>query len=294
MPRRNLCHAIHIGTVQSLRREPPYIYHYDFFDRQHLPQSANWHKSLEFLLCTVGSGTVLCNGRVLPFEPGDLIVINSNYAHCVSTASKIEYHCLIAKSDFLSQIGFSPETVYFREQIRDPEISDEYLSAVRAFQTDDSCRLALTTAALCGFMVALDRKYRIREEQNDDTGIRKKIQSAVQYIQARYTTPLSVEEIAGAVGLSPSHYSREFRRYTGRTTVEYVNILRCQLATTYLSDGYSVSDTAQLCGFENRSYFSKVYKTYCSRSPSEVFQQKPEGSDRCKIPPQRSGVHKFK
>ena len=39
-------------------------------------------------------------------------------------------------------------------------------------------------------------------------------------------------------------------------------------AIDYLSDGFTVTETASLCGFENLSFFTKVFKRYTGNNPS--------------------------
>ena len=61
---------------------------------------------------------------------------------------------------------------------------------------------------------------------------------------------------------------KEFKKYTGTTIVEYINQYRITKAIDYLGDGLNVSETASLCGFENLSFFTKIFKRYTANNPS--------------------------
>ena len=63
--------------------------------------------------------------------------------------------------------------------------------------------------------------------------------------------------------------SRDFKKYTGNTVFEYINISRCKTAATLIASGMSVSAAANECGFENLSYFSRTYKKYMGKLPSD-------------------------
>ena len=75
-----------------------------------------------------------------------------------------------------------------------------------------------------------------------------------------------------AVGLSKYHLTRKFKTATGITPVEYLTIIRCQNAQRLLMKNiYTVSEVAELCGFESPSYFSKIFKKTIGLCPSAVF-----------------------
>jgi AraC-like DNA-binding protein len=57
---------------------------------------------------------------------------------------------------------------------------------------------------------------------------------------------------------------------TGKTLVEYINIVRCEHARELLSSGsFNVGESAEQCGFQDISYFSRIYKKYIGILPSE-------------------------
>ena len=78
-----------------------------------------------------------------------------------------------------------------------------------------------------------------------------------------------IQKIAQENNISKSYLVHEFKRYTGKTVVEYINDLRCLNAQSLIKNGISVSTAGLSSGFDNLSYFSRTYKKYMSSLPSK-------------------------
>ena len=95
------------------------------------------------------------------------------------------------------------------------------------------------------------------------------VQMVADYIQLSYAKPLTVQEIADHVGLNRTYLSRYFKNKTGRTIQTQILDVRLSEARRYLMLGYSVKETADLCGYSAASIFSKLFKKEYGMSPSE-------------------------
>ena len=79
-----------------------------------------------------------------------------------------------------------------------------------------------------------------------------------------------VEEYAALCGMSEVNFRRLFGAYTGKTPIDYRNDLRLQRARGLLQSGeYTVSETAELCGFSNLSFFIRLYKQKYGKTPKK-------------------------
>ncbi len=93
---------------------------------------------------------------------------------------------------------------------------------------------------------------------------------AMEYIRQNYDRKLSLDDIAQHVYLSRSYLSSLFREETGQTLFSYINQVRVEKSKLFLMDpGVSLAETAALCGFEDQSYFTKVFRKITSLSPKQ-------------------------
>jgi two-component system response regulator YesN len=82
--------------------------------------------------------------------------------------------------------------------------------------------------------------------------------------------PVTISDTAAVLGISASHFSRIFKRETGRTFEQYVSEKRVAMAERLLLDPLNnVSQVAQRCGFSDPSYFARVFRKATGRSPTE-------------------------
>jgi transcriptional regulator GlxA family with amidase domain len=88
-------------------------------------------------------------------------------------------------------------------------------------------------------------------------------------MQEKLGQEMTPETIAQAAGLSSSHFSRLFRKWTGHSPMEHLTWLRIQRAKELLGDVHlSVKEVAVRCGFEDQYYFSRVFTRVDGLPPS--------------------------
>lgn len=96
----------------------------------------------------------------------------------------------------------------------------------------------------------------------------KHVYEIADYLSQNYNQNPSLEELATQFFLSKYYICRLFKEVTGYTIREYVNIHRIQKAKQYLENtNYSVSEIAELVGYESMTHFEQIFKTYMTTSP---------------------------
>ena len=88
------------------------------------------------------------------------------------------------------------------------------------------------------------------------------------YIQTSYAHKLSVELIATQIGLDRRYLSSLFKKKTGFTIQEFIVNTRLEESLRFLQQGYTIQEAAQLCGYEDISNFSKMFKKKYGKSPA--------------------------
>lgn len=103
------------------------------------------------------------------------------------------------------------------------------------------------------------------------SGTDQSILSAMDYIEHNYLKDPSLSETAQHIGLSVSHFSRIFKQETGVSYSEYLNYIRVEHGRKLLlTTDLSISEIAQLSGFDNGNYFCNVTKKLLGCSPSQI------------------------
>ena len=96
------------------------------------------------------------------------------------------------------------------------------------------------------------------------------IKKAIGYIAENFSTNLTLDDVANYVHLNPSYFSSLFKQSTGSSFKEYLNMVRIEESKRLLSNtDYSVINIAVATGFENQSYYSKVFKKLTGLTPRQ-------------------------
>lgn len=100
----------------------------------------------------------------------------------------------------------------------------------------------------------------------------------IQYIDNNLDTELSLEKVAEIAAYSPFHFHRIFKMIIGETLQNYIFRKRIEKSAFYLSlrKNLSVRDIYLNLGFSSHSDFSKAFKKYYGKSPSEFRKITPE------------------
>jgi len=100
------------------------------------------------------------------------------------------------------------------------------------------------------------------------------IRKAERFIWENYTRKISLQEIADVSGLSAPYFSTIFKEEMGENLSNYLNRLRVEKAATILlTSNIPISQIAKICGFEDQSWFSKIFKNNTGLTPGKYRDQ---------------------
>lgn len=98
-----------------------------------------------------------------------------------------------------------------------------------------------------------------------------RIARAISKIRRNVAEPLTVDDLALAAGMSVRSFHRAFRAVTALTPLQYVKVVRLNLAMDLLRDGTrDVGKVAREVGYESGSQFSREFKRHFSILPADV------------------------
>lgn len=122
------------------------------------------------------------------------------------------------------------------------------------------------------FLVKLIQKY---GQVISDSYVFKKGFSSKQYkkifdfVKQHYGEPISLDDLARVAGISPSHFSRQFKKTVGLSPMSFLQSQRVEQAKICLADdNLLLVDIANHCGFSDQAHFSRLFKKYTDISPT--------------------------
>ena len=98
----------------------------------------------------------------------------------------------------------------------------------------------------------------------------KKLNAAMDYIEAHLEEDFRLEEVAAGVGISDLSFRQLFYALTGMTLQEYVKNRRLSEASGALLRGCSVTDTAYRYGYQSVDGFTRAFRRWSGLLPSEA------------------------
>jgi AraC family transcriptional regulator len=102
---------------------------------------------------------------------------------------------------------------------------------------------------------------------------RTQLERAIEFMDANLPERLSLEEIAGAVGLSPGHFTRQFKASVGMAPHKHLIRLRLERAKRLLREtDRSIAQIALECGFPHREHMTHFFARFAGTTPA-VFRR---------------------
>ncbi len=129
-----------------------------------------------------------------------------------------------------------------------------------------------TTPALCGkiltMLAQIDAEYRMLTHTKHSE--LHYAEEAKRYIVAHMQEKIRVADIADHAGLSVGYLSNVFRKATGQTLVEYINVTKLRFVKE-LIDTYRlpIREAGARAGFTDENYVSRIYKRYFGKNITE-------------------------
>lgn len=99
-----------------------------------------------------------------------------------------------------------------------------------------------------------------------------RINRVIEMIREYYNRDFSLDDLAREANLSPYHFIRAFKNQTGHTPYDYLINVRIDKAKELMHLNMSITDICLLCGFNNHSHFTTVFKKRVGVTPSQYRQ----------------------
>ena len=89
-----------------------------------------------------------------------------------------------------------------------------------------------------------------------------------KYVSDNINKRIGLDQLAELTGLTPNHLCGRFKRKTGQTMIEYINKCKLERARMLLlTTGKTVKEISDGLGFENYTYFFRLFRRYEKMTP---------------------------
>lgn len=257
------------------------------------PQVAlHWQDSMELVFIKKGQGIVRGGMQSWQAQAGDIYVFAPGTLHALYQAEGeiMEYENIIFELELLGGAGDLCAERYLLPlqsgrlalPVRLTAESPIYTGAAFFLhQAEEASRtrqagfeLAIKGALLQFLALLVSQSQELPSAESADTLRLKKV---LQLVQEQYAHPLHVADAAAVCGCSPSHFMRWFRKMTRQSFVDYLNEQRLNAAADALrGTDDSILNIAGQCGFENLSYFNRLFKRRYGITPRQ-YRSRIEG-----------------
>lgn len=248
----------------------------------------HWHNSLELIYISEGHMDVCVNDKMYSLHAGDLLIVNSANLHytqvydltTVNYTLQIPYSLLkthIPDYDFLHLQGPNQDgllnggphyetlcshIVALQELIHE----QEYGYSVKY----NSILFDIIHILLCNYSTVRNFAEKRRDEWHHERNAQ-----IINYVNAHYAQPITLEDGANLLSLNTEYFCRYFKKNFGKTFIEYVNSVRLShIHDDLLNTNLPVSTLMERHGFANYRTFIKMFRAAYGCTPAELRRQK--------------------
>jgi len=166
------------------------------------------------------------------------------------------------------------EEVPERYRVIEDSIDFEFMLAryvrlflVRTFAAEEEAQLLLKTMMI--HLLRLDREAPVERKASNQ--LTESIHEVANFIRQHPGTAHRVEELAARAGLSSRYFSIKFKELIGEPVQTYMIRSRIERAKHLLTHaGMNVTEVADALGYRDIFFFSRQFKQYTGKSPSEI------------------------
>lgn len=279
-------------TASGPQRFPIQAFYNDLLQMPEQKVAWHWHEEVEVLYIARGSATVRVEEKTLVVTEGDGLFLNTNVLHSIE---KQQDNCIFYSFVFSPQLisGANDsvfETSYVTPVLESANIScvlfshktslgqtgaDCILTAFEAYEQGDIGYELLIRSKLTQMWYLIVSAYVKNHQTQEENNAMKRTKVMMTYIHEHYHEPLTLQMIAKSANISSREALRCFQKTIDDSPVSYLLKYRIsQAANALIHTNTSITELCTKCGFDDASYFAKVFKKILKESPRDYRKHK--------------------
>jgi len=265
-------------------------------------QTQSQHQCYEMVYAKKGISIFEIEGIKSTIGPNDIIIIKPNKGHTLTVPGNNScefivlhfsfsagnkkgslYPSEISLEDFINFFTGNHTEPFIKLKVNQKNDIITLLNRIVAEQADAKFGSEfLVYLLVLELFVMISRTLKLEWERSitDDNPKQKELVNlAVQYIKDYFERDINLNDICGYVFLSPSYFTRIFKRETGFSPISYLIKTRVERAKELLSQtDEKASDIALMVGYSNQQRFNETFKKLTGMTPIE-YRKKTKSDD---------------
>ena len=271
---------------------PPILFYHDEIEKYNQQKIKwHWHPEVEFIIVRDNPVEILIDDARIVLRKDEGIWVNANKIHmmqCPENIMTASLFTIVMLPEFIAHKTSLLYQKYVQPWISDPELSYVlFLDSIPWHQ--EVIRLLTHTFTLLQkrefayelsihndisqvWLMMLQHQKEIPKQSvsRSERGSQMRIKEMVRFIQENYRQHLTLEQIAAAAHVSKTECNRCFKKNLNVTPMQYLTEYRLEIAARLLtSSEKSVNNIAVQCGFDDLSYFAKLFRGAKGVTPSQ-------------------------
>ncbi len=250
----------------------------------------HWHSEIEIIVIKKGCGIVTVDLKKQKVTIGDIIFIRSGQLHSIEQdgSNYMEYENILFKKELLISGEYDLCAKNFIIPLIEGNIpSATFFTSVLHYYNDvancineidilcseqqEGYQLLLKSILFRLIYIIISHKETIEITSTIQTKSLEKLKYTLKYVEEHYSEHITIEEMAKLTFYSKSHFMKFFKSHIGTGFIDYLNNYRLMMSEQMLkTSDLSVIEIAQLNGFDNISYFNRIFKKKYNLSPSKL------------------------
>ncbi|NMH89357.1 AraC family transcriptional regulator [Flavivirga algicola] len=233
----------------------------------------HYHDSYEIVFIKNGHGKIIIEGNEVNYKDGALVFLGPCIPHFSFSNNmfKDNYEIVIHfGGEFVEQrLKLFPELRDLLPLIQkskqflifDPELKKKLTPRFEKITDLNGIEQLISIFSLLyELSKSTPLKKLIKEDVSNHYAQNKQVKKIFKFINENYQHKVSTKDIATHVGLTTNSFCRMFKVLTQKSFISYLNEYRIHLAMKLLEEtDDNISEIVYQCGFENLSYFSKIF-----------------------------------
>jgi AraC-like DNA-binding protein/mannose-6-phosphate isomerase-like protein (cupin superfamily) len=253
-----------------------------------VPWHYHYHPEIELVNVVKGSGKRHVGNHIKYFDNGDLVLIGSNLPHSGFGNGAVGEHEEIVvqfrpefiESSLLNWPEFSELQTLLDNANRGIHFFGKTSQKIKKLMhkmlnTDPFQRLLLlfeiikimSKSADYELLNSIGIKYNFQKKDEN------RIKKILNFVEQNYQKNIEFKDVADLANMTIPAFSAYFKKTMSLNFTDFLNEFRINQACNYLLAGKSVADASFEAGFNNVTYFIKVFKNIKGDSPL-VYQKK--------------------